>query len=156
MFMFTIRTGTTIAAATLIGAFLSTVPMLAGHAQQAATPPATTDQATYAANRTDARIGELHARLHITAAQETLWGVVAQTMRDNATELHASVADRLANRDTMTAVDDLKFFQIVADEHSNGLKKFIPTFAALYDALTPAQRIEADRVFRHHRRMAGY
>jgi len=154
--MFTIRIGTTVAAATFVGAFLSMVPMLAGHAQQAAAPPAMTDQATYAAHRTDARIGELHARLQITTSQETLWGVVAQTMRDNATELRASVADRLANRNQMTAVDDLKFFQIVADEHSNGLKKFIPAFAALYDALTPAQKIEADRVFKHHRHMAGY
>ena len=125
--MLTIRTGTTIATATLFGALLSTVPLQAGYAQQAAAPPAMTDQATYAANRTAARIGELHARLHITAEQEALWGVVAQTMRDNATELHASVADRLTNHDAMTAVDDLKFFQIVADQHSNGLKKFIPS-----------------------------
>ena len=115
-----------------------------------------TAQATHATDRTDARIGELHARLHITAAQETLWGVVAQTMRDNATELRASVADRMANLGTMTAVDDLKFFQIVADEHSYGLKKFIPAFAALYDAMTPDQKLRADRVFKDHRRMAGY
>ena len=59
-------------------------------------------------------------------------------------------------RDTMTAVDDLKFFQIVAEEHSNGLKKFTPAFAALYDALTPAQKTEADRIFKDHRRVAGY
>ena len=156
MSIFTIRAGTTIAAATLVGAFLSTVPLQAGYAQQAAAPPAMTNQARHAVERSEARVDELHARLHITAAQESLWGVVAQTMRDNAAELHASVADRLANRDTMTAVDDLKFFQIVADEHSNGLKKFIPAFAALYDAMTPAQKIEADRVFKDHRRMAGY
>ncbi|MGA2494866.1 MAG: Spy/CpxP family protein refolding chaperone [Roseiarcus sp.] len=155
--MFAIRTGTTIAAATLVGAFLSMVPLQAGYAQQAAAPPpAMTDQATHATDRTDARIGELHARLHINAAQEPLWAVVAQTMHDNAAELRASVADQLAHRDTMTAVDDLKFFQIVADEHSNGLKKFIPAFAALYDAMTPAQQSQADRVFKHHRRMAGY
>jgi hypothetical protein len=56
----------------------------------------------------------------------------------------------------MTAVDDLKFFQIVADEHSAGLKKFIPAFAALYDAMTPDQKLRADRVFKEHRRVAGY
>jgi hypothetical protein len=130
MSTFKIGAAATIAAATLVGALLSTVPLLAAHAQQAAM----TDQATHATDRTDARIGELHDWLHITAAQEPLWGVVAQAMRDNATELHASVADRLADRDTMIAVDDLKFFQIVANEHSNGLKKFVP---ALRRFVTP-------------------
>ena len=152
---FTIRAGTAIAAATLLGAFLSTVPLQAGHAQQAAAP-AMTDRAKHAADRSEARISELHDRLQITAAQEPLWAVVAQTMRDNAATLHASVADRLANRDTMNAVDDLKFFQIVADEHSNGLKKFIPAFEALYNAMTPAQQKQADYVFKGHRRRAGY
>ena len=152
---FTIRAGTAIVTATLLGAFLSTVPLQAGYAQQAAAP-AMTDQAKHAVERSEARISELHDRLHITAAQEALWGVVAQTMRDNAAALHASVADRLANRDTMTAVDDLKFFQIIADEHSNGLKKFIPAFEALYDAMTPAQQKQADHIFKEHRRRAGF
>jgi hypothetical protein len=73
-------------------------------------------------------------------------------MRENAKTLRASLADQAAKRDTMTAVDDLKTFQIIADEHSAGLKKLIPAFEPLYASMTPAQQKQADRVFREHRR----
>lgn len=113
-------------------------------------------QARQEADRVGARIAELHKRLHVTPAQETLWSTVAGIMRDNATALRASLVDQSAKRDLMTAVDDLKTFQIIADQHSNGLKKFIPAFEALYRSMTPAQQKFADRVFREHRRHSGF
>ena len=113
-------------------------------------------QARQPVDRSGSRIAELHDRLHITAAQEQLWSTVAQTMRDNAATLRATLADQSAKRDTMSAVDDLKIFQIIADEHSNGLKKLIPVFETLYASMTPAQQKQADRVFREHRRHSRF
>lgn len=157
MSQFTIRAGRAIAAAALLVGSLSIIPLHEGRAQGAAQPTQTvTPEARRAVDRGEARINELHDRLNITAAQEPLWGTVAQTMRDNATTLRATLADRSTKRDTMTAVDDLKTFQIIADEHSNGLKKFIPAFEALYASMTPAQQKQADNVFRGHRRHSGF
>jgi hypothetical protein len=156
MSQFTIRAGRAIAAATLFGAFLSIVPLHESRGQQA-TPPTQVmpgHHARHAADRSEARIKDLHDKLHITAAQETLWGSVAQTMRDNGKTLRASVTDRSTRLKTMTAVDDLKSYQIVADQHSDGLKRLIPAFEALYASMTPAQQKHADRVFGEHQRHA--
>jgi LTXXQ motif family protein len=153
---FAIRFGRAIAVTALLGGFLS-IPLHEVRAQGAAqTTQAMAPEASRALDRVENRIKELHYRLNIAAAQESLWGTVAQTMRDNAATLHASLADQLAKRDTMTAIDDLKSFQIIADEHSNGLKKFIPAFEALYASMTPAQQKQADRVFRVHRRHSRF
>jgi hypothetical protein len=131
---------------------LSIIPLQASRAEQpAATTQPTTARAKHAADRAEARIKELHERLGITAAQETLWGAVAQTLRDNATALRAAVADWIAHRDTMTAIDDLKSYQIIAEAHSNGSKKLITAFEPLYAALTPDQQKKADHIFKEHR-----
>jgi hypothetical protein len=155
MSQFTTRAGRAIAAATLFGAFLSTVPLHESHAQQANPPTqAMAGHHKHAADRSEARIKELHNKLQITAAQETLWGNVAQTMRDNGKTFQASMTDRSTRLKTMTAVDDLKSYQIVADEHSDGLKRLIPAFEALYASMTPAQQKHADHVFGEHQRHA--
>ena len=155
MSQFTLRAARAIAAATLFGAFLSTIPLHESSAQQTNQPAqAMASHAKHTADRSEARIKELHDRLHITAAQETLWGNVAQTMRDNGKTFHASMTDRSTRLKTMTAVDDLKSYQIVADQHSDGLKRLIPAFEALYATMTPAQQKHADRVFGEHQRHA--
>lgn len=150
---FAIRAGRAVAAATLLGAFLSTVALHDARAQQAAQPTQTmTAHAKHAADRSEARIKELHDKLQITAAQETLWGNVAQTMRENGATIRASVTDRSTRLKTMTAIDDLKSFQVIADQQSNGLKQLIPAFEALYASMTPAQQKRADHVFGEHQR----
>ena len=77
-------------------------------------------------------------------------------MRDNAATFRANVPDRSTGPDTSTAVDDLKAFQIIADEHANGLRKLIPAFEALYASMTPAQKKHADQVFRKHERQSDF
>jgi len=149
----TLRAGRTVAVATLLGAFLATVPLHESRAQQAAQPmTATTDHAKHHADRVEKRIKELHDKLQITAGQEAQWGNVAQVMRDNANAMHASMTDRSTRLKTMTAVDDLKSFETVADQHAEGLKRLIPAFATLYDSMTPAQQKRADHVFSEHQR----
>jgi hypothetical protein len=106
------------------------------------------------ADHAEMRIKELHDKLHITAAQEELWGNVAQTMRDTAKTFQDGVADRTAHLKTMTAVDDLKSYESIADLHADGLKRLIPVFQALYDAMSPEQQKNADHVFGEHQRQA--
>jgi protein CpxP len=153
------RTGRILATATLVGTFLSTVPLHGGQAQQAPIQPsvsqpgpATATHTKHSADRSEKRIKELHDKLRITAAQEPLWGNVAQAMRENGKAIRASMTDRTTRLKTMTAVDDLKSYQIMADEHSDGLKRLIPAFEALYAGMTPAQQKHADRVFGEHQR----
>ena len=160
MSQFTLRAGRSIVAATLFGAFLSTVPLYESHAQTADQPmPMMAGHAKHAKHAADqgaARIQELHDKLHITADQEVLWGAVAQVMRDNMTAMQSSMADRstrLTQKD-VTAVDDLKSFQAIADQHSDGLKRLIPAFEALYSGMTPDQKKNADHVFAEHQRHA--
>lgn len=157
MAQFTMRAGRALAAATLFGAFLSTVPLDASRAQQADQPMQAMPAAPHGkhmADHSEARIKELHDKLQITAAQEELWGNVAQTMRETAKTFRASVTDRTTRLKTMTAVDDLKSYQIIADQHADGLKQLIPVFEALYDSMSPEQKKNADKVFGEHQRHA--
>jgi hypothetical protein len=55
-----------------------------------------------------------------------------------------------------SGIDDLKAFQIIADEYANGLRKLIPAFAALYASMTPAQQKHADQVFLKHERQSDF
>ncbi len=149
------RSGRIVAAASLFGAFLSTVPLHESRAQQADQPSQTmTMPAKHKADRIETRIKELHDKLQITPEQEELWGSVAQTMRDTANTFRSEVTDRSAKLKTATAVDDLKSFQVIADSHADGLKRLIPVFEALYDKMSPDQQKNADKVFGEHQRHA--
>jgi hypothetical protein len=151
MLQFINRAGRTLATATLLAAFLSTVAVHEGRAQQAAQrAQATTSHVKHAADRSEKRIKELHDKLRITATQEPQWGTVAQVMRDNGQAMRAGMTDRSTRLKTMTAIDDLKSYQVVADRHSDGLKRLIPAFETLYASMTPEQRKRADHIFGEH------
>ncbi|HLN23546.1 MAG TPA: Spy/CpxP family protein refolding chaperone, partial [Patescibacteria group bacterium] len=94
------------------------------------------------------RIHELHGKLHISAGQEPQWTIVAQTMRDNAKNMDALIKERSANSKSMTAIDDLRSYEKLAAAHEDGLKVFLPVFAALYDSMPDDQKKIADAVFR--------
>lgn len=107
-------------------------------------------------DRVEMRIKALHSELKITPAQETAWNAVAQAMREDAKAMEQAIEQRRQAK-SMTAVDDLKSYQAVADAHAQGLQKLVPAFQALYDAMPPEQQKNADAVFRqaharHHRR----
>ncbi len=107
----------------------------------------------------EAHIRSLHARLHITAAQEPQWEQVAATMRENAETIDRMVRERNAKLRTMTAVENLKTYADIADAHGDGLKKLVPAFDNLYQVMSPAQKKDADAVFRaiaeHYARRAA-
>ena len=152
-----LRANAGVVAAMLLGAFLSAVPSQGGHVRQGAqAKEASASRDDRLAEASEVRIKELRGRLQVTAAQESLWNNVAQIMRDNAATFRANVPDRSTGPDTSTAVDDLKAFQIIADEHANGLRKLIPAFEALYASMTPAQKKHADKVFLKHERQGDF
>jgi predicted small secreted protein len=119
------------------------------HAQQPQPlPPAA---ASAKDTRVEARIKSLHDRLKITSAEEPQWSGVAQAMRDNARQMQGAIEQRREARN-MTAVDDLKAYQTMADTHAQGLKKLIPAFQALYDSMSDDQKKKADAIFGESRR----
>ena len=118
-------------------------------AAPAATKPArahTSKAATVDAS--EARITDLHAKLRITPAQEDLWSSVTQVMRANAQAMEPLRKARSEKAPTMTAVEDFTSYAEIADVHADGIKKFVPVFAALYDSMSDAQKKNADTMFR--------
>jgi len=106
-----------------------------------------------AADRVEARIADLHQKLHINAAQTDQWNAFAAVMRDNAKMVRATLADKAHNAANMSAVDDLRSYQQVAQAHVDGLAKLIPAFEALYATMSDHQKKIADTLFRepgHH------
>jgi hypothetical protein len=101
--------------------------------------------------RAEAHIKSLHERLHITAAQEPQWNALAQVMRDNAQHMHMAITQRQEAAKTLTALDDLKAYQAIADAHAQGLQKLIPAFEALYAVMSDEQKGNADAVFSQSR-----
>jgi len=104
-----------------------------------------------AIHRVEARIKDLHDKLHITASQSAQWEPVAQTMRANALTMTDSINQRATKAKSMTAMDDLRSYQRVAQAHTDGLNQFVPAFATLYDGMSAEQKKNADQVFARFR-----
>jgi periplasmic protein CpxP/Spy len=140
----------------------SSTPLLLAQATPAAPPPSAapapapepsatpTKKRRTPTDRVELRIKELHSELKITPEQEPQFDAVAQAMRDDAKGMEDAIAQRREAK-SMTAVDDLKAYQAIADAHSQGLQKLIPAFQALYDTMSPEQKKNADAVFSHTR-----
>lgn len=96
---------------------------------------------------TEKHIKDLHAKLHITSSQESLWSPVAATMRNNSNEVDLVVDKREASIATATAIDDLNQYAEIAQAHADSVKKLALVFAPLYAAMPDAQKKIADGVF---------
>jgi hypothetical protein len=126
---------------------------LAQASAEAMTAPASSAEAmTASSDRIEARIKELHKKLHVTAAQETPWNNLAQVMRDNAKAMVELQNQRVADTQSMNAVDSVKSYASVIEAHQAGMTKFVPAFAALYDSMSDAQKKTADSMFRSRAR----
>ena len=149
MFQLTFPGARAVAAGTLLATIVLVSPLPATSEDFAPAPEAA---------RVEARIQELHSKLHITAAQETQWNNVAQMMRDNAKAMVSLQKDRAqdAKSTDMTAVDVLKSYSAVTDAHADGIHKFIPVFQAFYDTMSDAQKKTADALFRSRARTAAH
>lgn len=143
------RAGRVIAAAAILPAMLFAVSSTATSARAADMPTSSSSShhAGPSRNAVEARITDLHKKLHVTADQQDLWNDMAQVMRANAQKMRDNVTDRSARLKSMNAVDDLRSYQKITDEHADGLKRLLPAFEALYAKMSPAQQKNADHVF---------
>jgi LTXXQ motif family protein len=121
----------------------------AGQAAPAPVPDSATER------RVQARIKSLHDQLHITAGQKPQWDAVAAVMQSNADAISDLVQKRAQEANMMSAVDDLRSYQQIAEAHVEGLNKLVPPFEALYDTMTDDQKKNADAVFGHLHRHAA-
>jgi LTXXQ motif family protein len=130
------------------------VAVQSGSGQNA--PSATVHAKHASVDRVEARIAELHKQLKITDAQREVWTNFTQVMRENAQTVRSLADQRNLNQKTMSAVDDLNSYEAITEAHAEGLKKLVPAFRALYDAMSPEQNRNADAVFsRFNRRVAS-
>lgn len=106
------------------------------------------------ADRVEARITYLHSKLGITPEQEDLWKNVAQVMRDNAKTMEALTKARTDKAKVMSAIEDFKSYAEVTEAHADGIRKFLPVFEPLYNAMSDDQKKNADTTFRSRGRTA--
>ena len=159
MILFTNRTARAAgAAATLLGAIVLASPVFAASseaqspAQQAMAAPAS-DSA--GATPVEARIRDLHKKLHITEAQKPQWDALAMVMRDNAQAMVDLQKQRAADSQSMNAVEVIKSYESVIEAHESGMKKFVPPFEALYNTMSDAQKKSADSLFRNREKVSA-
>jgi periplasmic protein CpxP/Spy len=98
----------------------------------------------------DALIDHLHESLKITAEQEPLWRGVTKVMRENAETMSRLAQERAEHAQTATALDNLKSYAEISEEHAGGSRRMIPVFEGLYDSMSPEQKKAADDEFRGH------
>lgn len=135
----------------MLGAALLFAPLAASWAQTAPAPtpaPGAADAADTELETVEARIAKLHRDLMITAGEETKWGAVAKTMRNNAAAMEKLVAKQSARTaESTSAVDDLLTYQEFAKAHLAGLTDLTTSFKSLYESMSTAQKKNADKVF---------
>jgi len=101
-----------------------------------------------AQERVEQRIKQLHSQLQITPAEQPQWDQFAQVMRENARDMDQVFMQRAQQFSTMNAVDNMRSYEKIAEEHSQRLQKLIPAFENLYNAMPDQQKQLADQVFR--------
>lgn len=122
--------------------------------QSAASAPAATKREA----RTEERIAQLHSSLKITPQQEEQWSKFADVMRENGRTMADLYRQRISQRDTMSALDDMKQYEQITQANADGTKRLVEAFEPLYASLSPEQKKLADTSFReeghnarHHR-----
>lgn len=101
------------------------------------------------------RIAGLQRRLKVTPQQQPQWDAFTAVMRQNAAHMEALQHDRADKVTTMTASEDMRSYAEVARAHADDLQRLVPAFDALYAAMTPEQKITADRTFHEFQGRAG-
>ena len=101
------------------------------------------------------RISGLQRRLKITPEQQPQWNAFTAVMRQNAAHVEALQRDRADKVTTMTASEDMRSYAEVARAHAEDLQRVAPAFDTLYAAMTPEQKVVADRTFHQPQGHAG-
>lgn len=133
-----------------IALLIAAIPAVAW--SQVAPVPVAGEQAKpvkHSADWVEKQIAKLHADLHITAAQESVWTDVATAMRDNAKAMKTLIDQWAKQAEKMTAVESLRMHGEMATEHAKGMQILIPAFDKLYSLMSAEQKTIADLLFAH-------
>ncbi|SAK95030.1 hypothetical protein AWB77_05482 [Caballeronia fortuita] len=137
-----------------LAAFCALSPVFAQSSSPvaASAPAAQAGASAPAANKREARveerIAELHSSLKITPQQEEQWAKFADVMRENGRTMADLYRQRIAQRDTMSALDDMKQYEQITQANADGTKRLVEAFEPLYTSLSPEQKKLADTSFR--------
>ncbi len=140
---------TRIAVPALLAATLAmSLAVRPGLAQAQPAPVAAADSPSKRDAMIERRVAELHAKLKVTASEESQFSAFAQVMRENARHM-----DGLAQQHGQTvaegnAVDQMKSYAALAQAHAEDTQRLVPAFSNLYEALTPEQKKAADQSFK--------
>jgi hypothetical protein len=148
------------AAATLLGAMVLASPLFAASTEtlaQASSQQAMAAKGSQPAEilAVEARIKDLHKKLHITDAQKPQWDALTSVMRNNAQVMVDLQKQRTSDAQTQSAVDVVKSYQSVIEAHEVGMQKFVPPFEALYNSMSDAQKKTADSLFRNREKASA-
>lgn len=102
------------------------------------------------ADRVEKHIADMHAQLHITAAQQSEWDQFAQVMRENAATMNDTMEKRRTGFGSMNAADNMESYAQIAEQHAQNMQKLATTFKALYGSMSDEQKKNADTSFRAH------
>ena len=148
-----IRAAYAVAAAALLGSAALAGPVLAAdtptrqpQTQMGAATSGTAKKAQAQGDVVERRLASLHRQLKITPQQEDKWGAFAQTVRDNEAKMKSLVLARHQARNA-TAVDDLRNYGDITEEHAASIKRLVGPFQDLYGGMSDAQKKNADQVF---------
>jgi hypothetical protein len=115
---------------------------------QAPPPPAQTKRGQQMQDRVEQRIKDLHERLQITPQQESQWNAFAGVMRANAQHMDQLLAERIKNRRSMNAVENMRSYTAMAEAHAQDMQQLQTAFETLYNSFSDSQKKLADDAFR--------
>lgn len=149
-------------------AMVAVISLLGGAASAQGTTPADPSNAPAPAARperanperggmaqVERRIAGLQRRLKIMPEQQPQWDAFTAVMRQNAAHMETLQRDRADRVTTMTASADMRSYAEVARAHADDLQQLVPAFDTLYAAMTPAQKVTADRTFHEFQGRSG-
>ena len=137
------------AGALLAGVALAQTAAPAAPASPAPASPAAGDAAPARAHpAVEKRILDLRSKLKITPDETKAFDDFAQVMRDNANRMDGLAKTQQQGLATMTAVDQMKAYEAMAQAHADDMQRLVPSFSRLYEALSPEQKKLADQSFR--------
>ena len=98
------------------------------------------------AEHVEARIADLHKKLHITTDQEPQFKAYADVLRSNAQAMQDLFQQR-AQAPSENADDRLHWYAKLSAAHADAVNKLVPPFDALYQSLSDKQKKAADAEF---------
>ena len=113
-------------------------------------PPAVTTPhaAAHGPGAVERRIEQLHAQLRITPQEQPQWDAFAQTMQQNANNMHRAIDQRASQMGGMDATQNMQSYAQLAQVHAQDMQNMSSAFQALYQTMSPEQRQNADELFR--------